>query len=128
MVGVKKDQFYSQKSISEIIALNESEYELEIKGKTDGVYSYSASTLLSAFYWYQKISFALLSGFFGDSKIERALAISNKKRLEKLISKIYHNALKTDFELWHSLIHSIHDILDSHRKLSKEQEVKIWKY
>lgn len=126
MLGTKKDSFFSQKDVSDIIKINEDHYDLEIKNKEDGVYSNSASTLVSALYWHQKLTFAIFSGYFGDSKSEMELAKTNRKRIEQLISKIYDNASKIDFNLWHALLHGVHDVIELNRKLTKEQLSKIW--
>jgi len=126
MLGTKKDSFFSQQDVSDIIKINEDHYTLEIENKDDGVYSNSASTLVSALYWHQKLTFAIFSGYFGNSKNELELAKNNRTRIEKLISKIYLNAGRTDFDLFHDLLHGVHDIIELNRKLSKDQLRKIW--
>ena len=126
MLGTKQESFFSQKDVSDIITFNEDNFELEIKDKEDGLYSNSADTLVIALYWHQKLTFAIYSGYFGTSKSELELAKNNSKRIEKLISKIYNNAKKIDPELWHNLLHAVHDVIELNRKLTKEQVRKIW--
>jgi len=126
LIGAKKKLFYSQQDISEIIKMNEDDFELEIKNKEFGVYSNSAYTLVIALQWHQKLTFAIFSGFFANSKSELSLAKSNRKRIEVLISKIYLNARETDYDLWHSLLHGVHDVIELKREHSKEQLRKIW--
>lgn len=126
MLGTKFKSFFAQHDVSDIIKRNEDHFELDIKNKEDGIYTDSATVLLASLYWHQKLTFAIYSGFFADSKSELALAKINKQRIEKLISKIYINASKTDYDLWHDLIHGVHDVLELNRNFSKEQLSKIY--
>ena len=128
MLGTKKESFFSQHDVASIIKLNEDIFELKIKDKEDGIYTNSANTLLSALYWHQKLTFAIYSGYFGTSKSELELAKNNSKRIEKLISKIYNYAKKIDPELWHNLLHAVHDVIELNRTFTKEQLRKIWIY
>lgn len=128
MLGTKKESFFSQKDVADIIKRNEDNFELEIKDKEDGVYSNSASMLISALYWHQKLTFAIFSGYFGNSKSELEIAKTNRKRLEKLISNIYLNAGRINFDLFHDLLHGVHNVIELNRTLSKEQLKKIWTY
>ena len=128
MLGTKKESFFSQHDVSEIITRNEDNFEVDIKNKKDGLYSYSASTLISALYWHQKLTFAIFSGYFGTSKSELVFAKTNRTRLEKLIAKIYTNVEKIDPQLYHNLLHGVHDVIELNRTLTKEQLKKIWIY
>ncbi len=127
MIVKKGHQLYSQKKISRIIHLNEKMFDKTFHENPDEMFSEAGSTLLSLLYWHNKLTFAITTGWLGHSKIEHHLANENRKRIEKLIKKITTNVNIHDFEIWHTLAHAVHDIIEDNRILSRKQLERIWK-
>ena len=92
----------------------------------EDMYSEAGNYMLSSLYWHNKITFAIESGWLGLSEIDVELAKKNKKRLEKFMKKIMTSTWKVDQEMWHALLHAVHDVIDDNKKLSKEQLRRIW--
>ena len=125
LIGKKRKTFFSQEDVDNLITKNEKEFE-KILHTPQNLYSEAASYMLSSLYWHNKITFAIESGWLGLSEIDVELAKKNKKRLEKFMKKIMTSAWKVDQDMWHSLLHAVHDVIDDNKKLSKEQMRKIW--
>ena len=77
--------------------------------------------------WHNKLTFAITTGWLGHSKIEHRLANENRKRIEKLIQKITAKVYIHDLEMWHTLAHAVHDVIDDNKVLSRKQLERIWK-
>ena len=125
LMGKKGKMLFSQEDIDNLITNNEKEFEKTLQDTQD-IYSEAASYMLSSLYWHNKITFAIESGWLGLSEIDVELAKKNKKRLEKFMKKIMVSAWKNDQEMWHTLLHAVHDVIDDNRTFSKEQLEKIW--
>lgn len=124
LMGKKGKMFFSQEDIDNLITNNEKEFEKTLLDTQD-IYSEAASYMLSSLYWHNKITFAIESGWLGLSEIDVELAKKNKKRLEKFMKKIMTSAWKVDQEMWHTLLHAVHDVINDNKILSKEQLRKL---
>lgn len=70
---------------------------------------------------HNKLTWAINSKWFGSSKMELLLAKSNRKELEKILERTNETMFLKDYELWHTVLHTIYDITDSHRNLTKKE-------
>ena len=125
LMGKKGKTFFSQEDVNDLITNNEKEFEKTLHDPQD-IYSDAASYMLSSLYWHNKITFAIESGWLGLSEIDVELAKKNKKRLEKFMRKIMTSTWKVDQEMWHALLHAVHDVIDDNKTFSKKQLRRIW--
>ena len=125
LMGKKGKTFFSQEDVNDLITKNEKEFEKTLHDQQD-IYSDAASYMLSSLYWHNKITFAIESGWLGLSEIDVELAKKNKKRLEKFMRKIMTSTWKVDQEMWHALLHAVHDVIDDNKTFSKKQLRRIW--
>lgn len=125
LMGKKGKTFFSQEDVDNLITNNEKQFEKILHNPQD-IYSDAGNYMLSSLYWHNKITFAIESGWLGLSEIDVELAKKNKKRLEKFMKKIMTSTWKVNQEMWHALLHAVHDVIDDNRKLSKEQLRRIW--
>ena len=84
------------------------------------------STMLWVLNLHNKLTWAINSHWFGSSKSELLLAKSNIKQLELFLKRTNEKMLKKDFEGWHTALHIIYDIIDSHRNLTKKDFKRIF--
>ena len=125
LMGKKGKTFFSQEDVNDLITKNEKEFEKTLHDQQD-IYSDAASYMLSSLYWHNKITFAIESGWLGLSEIDVEMAKKNKKRLEKFMKKIMISTWKVDQEMWHALLHAVHDVIDDNKTFSKKQLRRIW--
>ena len=125
LMGKKGKTFFSQEDVNDLITKNEKEFEKTLHDPQD-IYSDAASYMLSSLYWHNKITFAIESGWLGLSEIDVEMAKKNKKRLEKFMKKIMISTWKVDQEMWHALLHAVHDVIDDNKTFSKKQLRRIW--
>ena len=125
LMGKKGKTFFSQEDVNDLITKNEKEFEKTLHDQQD-IYSDAASYMLSSLYWHNKITFAIESGWLGLSEIDVEMAKKNKKRLEKFMKKIMISTWKVDQEMWHELLHAVHDVIDDNKTFSKKQLRRIW--
>jgi len=127
IIGKKGKIFLSQEDIDELISKNERNFEIESEKDPKQIYSEAASLMITSLFWHNKLTFAIESGWLGLSEADNSLAKRNKKRLENLMKKIMLSTWKIDQDMWHTLLHAIHDVIDDNHVLSKNQLRKIWK-
>jgi len=100
--------------------IEDSYYQIQNKKLDDGYYE-EISGLLWALNVHNKLTWAINSNWFGDSKKEIHLAKTNRDTLDKFIKEMNKILMKKDYEMWHNILHTIYDIVDSHRILTKTQ-------
>jgi len=123
----KGHQFFDQRDINDIIERNWDEYTKHFQKNIKVNSSLIANTIINFLWIHKKLEFAELSGWFGHSKSELAYSKKNKQLLQKYIQRMFLDVIKTDQDIWHNMIHCVHDIIDEERILTKKQIKTLWK-
>ena len=125
-VGTKETIFFDQDKITDIIRRNFDRYKTEEKKDPTLNSSLITNTILNFLWLYQKLVFAELSYWYGNSKSELAKSKKNRIKIEEHIHEMFTDASEYNEKTWHSIIHAVHDIIDEQRILTKSQIKKLW--
>lgn len=130
--SLKSNEFainQTQSQLSNLIQRNMKSFDEELKKfnkEKDDLWFLGTYQILWANNFYAKLSWCLNCFWFGHSKKEQFLAEQNKRTLEKHMKNVMSTIQKINFNIWHDIIHSIYDIIDSHRILEPEDWQRLY--
>ena len=130
--SLKSNEFVinqTQSQLSNQIQINMKGFDKGLKkfnNKKDDLWFLAISEILWATHFHAKLSWCLNCFWFGHSKKEQFLAEQNKRTLEKHMKNVMSTILKIDLNIWHDIIHSIYDIIDSHRIIQPEEWKRLY--